>query len=111
MARKVVVALIDDFDGGEATQTVTFGLRGVNYEIDLSDENASFLDKALAPFVGHARKSDKSKRAAGRTGATPDGVDPKAVRVWAAERGLELGVRGRIPFEIVERYLRTPRRG
>ena len=40
MAQKVFVSLVDDIDGSEADETVEFGLDGVNYEIDLSAENA-----------------------------------------------------------------------
>ena len=39
MAQKVQVTLEDDIDGGEAAETIVFGLDGVNYEIDLSQEN------------------------------------------------------------------------
>ena len=41
MAREVIEKLIDDLDGGEATETVTFGLDGASYEIDLSKKNAA----------------------------------------------------------------------
>ncbi|HLU98671.1 MAG TPA: Lsr2 family protein, partial [Thermobifida alba] len=51
MARKARVLLIDDLDGGEAGQTVSFNLDGRAYEIDLSDANAARLRKALAPFI------------------------------------------------------------
>ncbi|MBN9328662.1 MAG: Lsr2 family protein, partial [Cellulomonas sp.] len=36
MAQKVQVILVDDLDGGTADETVTFGLDGVSYEIDLT---------------------------------------------------------------------------
>jgi hypothetical protein len=37
MAHKVVVTVIDDLDGTSAAETVSFGLDGVGYEIDLSE--------------------------------------------------------------------------
>ena len=40
MAQKTQVILVDDVDGSEANQTVTFALDGVTYEIDLNDELA-----------------------------------------------------------------------
>jgi hypothetical protein len=43
MAQKVLVEMVDDIDGEVATQTVPFGLDGVSYEIDLSEENAARL--------------------------------------------------------------------
>ncbi len=36
MAKKVVVQLVDDIDGGAASETVVFALDGTTYEIDLS---------------------------------------------------------------------------
>src|SRR4051794_19239453 len=56
MAQKVQVILVDDVDGGEAAETVSFALDGVSYEVDLSEKNASALRDALAPWVGHARR-------------------------------------------------------
>ena len=50
MAQKTIVSLIDDLDGTEADETVRFGLDSVQYEIDLSEKNATTLREALAPF-------------------------------------------------------------
>ena len=47
MAQKVQVILVDDIDGGEADETVSFSLDGVSYEIDLSESNATELRDAL----------------------------------------------------------------
>ena len=68
------VMLVDDIDGGDAEESVSFGLDGVKYEIDLSEANAAALREALAPWVGHAR------RVAGRSrsGARRGGVRPRA---------------------------------
>ena len=48
MAQKTQVILVDDIDNGPATQTVTFGIDGVTYEIDLNDEHAAALREPLA---------------------------------------------------------------
>src|SRR3954465_9124702 len=68
MAQKVQVILVDDVDGGEATETVSFALDGVSYEIDVSEPNATKLRDALAPGVGHAR------RLGGRSGGSGGGT-------------------------------------
>ncbi|WP_444546482.1 histone-like nucleoid-structuring protein Lsr2 [Brachybacterium paraconglomeratum] len=47
MARKTQVILTDDVDGSEATQTVSFALDGVAYEIDLNDSHAGQLREQL----------------------------------------------------------------
>jgi nucleoid-associated protein Lsr2 len=59
MAQKVQVLLVDDLDGSEATETVTFGLDGVAYEIDLSSGNAG---RALAPAASRVRESASGRR-------------------------------------------------
>jgi nucleoid-associated protein Lsr2 len=38
VAREVTGTLIDDLDGGKAAETVTFGLDGRTYEIDLNNK-------------------------------------------------------------------------
>ncbi|SFP72312.1 Lsr2 protein [Amycolatopsis arida] len=107
MAQKVVVELIDDIDGTEAAETVEFGLDGVTYQIDLSEENAEELREALAQYIEHARRAGGRKRAAGgRNGQrTPiDREQNQAIRAWARENGYEISDRGRIPSEVVEAY-------
>ena len=49
MARKTQVILTDDVDGSEATQTVSFALDGVAYEIDLNDSHAEQLESSSGP--------------------------------------------------------------
>ena len=47
VAKRTVVVLEDDLDGGPADETVTFALDGVSYEIDLSSSNAGRLRESL----------------------------------------------------------------
>ena len=56
MARHTIIKLIDDLDGGDATETVTFALDGTQYEIDLSDDNAAQLREAMTKYVVRGRK-------------------------------------------------------
>ena len=107
MAQKVQVILVDDLDGGEAEESVSFSLDGVNYEIDLSAANAEALRDAIAPWVGHARKlSGRSGRpgrapARGRSAAKADLGD---VRSWARENGYQVSDRGRVSAEVMTAY-------
>ena len=55
MAQQTTVTLTDDIDGGKAAETVSFGLDGRIYEIDLSKKNATALRKALGEFTASAR--------------------------------------------------------
>jgi hypothetical protein len=106
MAQKVQVLLVDDLDGSEATETVTFGLDGVSYEIDLSSGNAGQLRTELAHYVEHARKVSAANAQRGRrrprTGA---GREQSArIREWAKANGYKVNERGRIPANIVAEY-------
>ncbi|MFI0817298.1 Lsr2 family protein [Streptomyces sp. NPDC021098] len=101
MAQRVVVTLSDDLDGGEAEETVTFGLDGKSYEIDLTAANASKLRDTLAPFVEAGRKRARSGKTYRRTSVAPD---PAAVRAWARSHGMEVPPRGRIPKKVYEAF-------
>jgi len=105
MAQKVQVVLIDDIDGGEATETVTFGLDGATYEIDLSDQNAAQLRDSLAHWVGNARRvSGRTTRPTARRGGSSSSSDTTAIRAWAKENGFKVSERGRISGEVQEAY-------
>ena len=56
MAQKIVVTRVDDVDGEPADETVRFSLDGVDYEIDLSADNASDLRNGLAGYVSAGRR-------------------------------------------------------
>lgn len=100
MARKVNIVLVDDIDGSEASETVSFALDGREYEIDLNEKNAGKLREALALYVGHARKGGGSRRR-NRTG----GPSPADIRIWARENGYDVPDRGRVSSEVREAYL------
>lgn len=61
MARRTVTETqyTDDLDGSPAVDTVRFGVDGVEYEIDLSEENRTAFADAMALYIGHARKARK----------------------------------------------------
>jgi hypothetical protein len=108
MAQKVHIVLEDDIDGTEATETVSFGLDGTNYEIDLNDDNAAKLRDALATYVGHGRKVSGARRGGGRRAAAASsngsGASAKEIREWARENGHDVPERGRIPADVREAY-------
>lgn len=109
MAQKHIVQLIDDLDQGEAAETVSFGLDGTNYEIDLSAKNATRLRDSLAEYVAHARKSTRGGRppaAPPRRGksARGDREQTQAIREWARKNGFKIGEKGRIPANVLEAY-------
>lgn len=108
MAKRTTTTLVDDIDGSEATQTVSFGLDGTTYEIDLNDVHAEDLREVLAPFVSVARPvAGASRQRVNRstTKTKSDGtIDTKAVRAWAEANGVEVSGRGRIKADVLRQY-------
>jgi nucleoid-associated protein Lsr2 len=105
MAQRVHIVLEDDLDGSDAEETVTFGLDGVTYEIDLSGRNAAALRDSLAPYVGSARRT--SGRASSRRSSSrgrSSGPSPAEVRDWARAEGREVSDRGRVPADVRAAY-------
>ena len=92
--RQVQIILIDDIDGSEADRTVQFSLNGNNYEIDLSDDNAAKLEKALEPFITKATKLP-GRTSKGRRNST-GGSRSRDIRAWAKKEGIDVPDRGRI---------------
>jgi hypothetical protein len=102
MAQKVHIVLVDDLDGSDATETVSFGLDGTSYEIDLNDKNATALRDALSGYVGHARKVGSSSRR--RKAAAPSGPGASEIRDWARSNGMKVSDRGRVSAEVRQAY-------
>lgn len=121
MAQKVLVELVDDLDGsgGDDIESVTFGLDGAEYTIDLNEDNAERLRDILGEFVEVARRTGgrikrgtpggKKTAAAPRLTVVPTSAHrPKevthAIREWAKANGHEVADRGRIPVAVLEEY-------
>ncbi|MEU7513642.1 Lsr2 family protein [Streptomyces sp. NPDC042898] len=115
MAQRVVVTLSDDIDGGEAAETVAFGLDGKTYEIDLNAANAKKLRKTLAPYLAAGRKQQAGAKGGAKGGAkeragietytrTALAPDPAAVRAWAQSNKMDVPARGRIPKKVYEAF-------
>lgn len=107
MAQKVLTVLTDDIDGKELKagqgQTVSFGLDGKTYEIDLSNKNA---DKFRSLFAEYIEAGRVSRPAATRSSAKRTQVGPSAqeIRDWARSNGYEVPDRGRIPATVREAF-------
>ena len=104
MAQKVNIVLVDDLDGSEATETISFGLDGTTYEIDLNDKNAAKLRDALSAYVGHARKVGAAPRRGRRSAAAGNGPSAKEIRDWARSNGYDVPARGRVSADVREAY-------
>ncbi|MGK3204782.1 histone-like nucleoid-structuring protein Lsr2 [Amycolatopsis sp. MEPSY49] len=108
MAQKVLVEILDDIDGSTAAQTVQFGLDGVTYEIDLSDDNAAALRDELARYIAAGRRvgGRKVRVATGQstTTSTTDRERNQQIRAWANANGYEVSERGRLSSEVIAAY-------
>jgi hypothetical protein len=121
VAKQTTVTMVDDLDGGEADEQVEFSVDGRSYEIDLSAANSARLREVLAPYVAAARRTGgrRSGGSAGSAGSAGSDAGPapsrssgdrqrnREVRRWAAEQGMEISERGRIPSHVVEAYDRA----
>ena len=117
MAQRVNVVLVDDIDGTDAVETVTFALDGVEYEIDLSEDNANKLREQLGVYIGHARRTGGRRRSGGGQGeskasrsknnGTTDGPSASEIREWARSNGFEVPDRGRVSSEVREAYAKA----
>jgi Lsr2 len=103
MAQKVHITLEDDLDGGDAAETVSFGLDGRSYEIDLNDKNAGKLRSALAPYVAAGRRSGGGRGSAAKR-RTQVGTSAREIRDWARSNGHKVPERGRIPADVREAF-------
>lgn len=106
MVRKVQVVLEDDIDGGEAAETVSFGLDGRSYEIDLNEKNAAKLRDALSPWIASGRRAGTSARSGEPKPARAPrrSRDSSDIRAWAAENGIAVSSRGRISSDLRAKY-------
>ncbi|MEV6374835.1 histone-like nucleoid-structuring protein Lsr2 [Micromonospora musae] len=111
MATQTVVLLTDDIDHStDNVDSHQFALDGVEYEIDLSGQNAARLREALAPYVAAGRRLPK-RRAARRpsAGARKGRADDAVVRTFWAGRGRQLSLppyrsHGPIPSAVRDAY-------
>jgi hypothetical protein len=102
MAKTTVVTVTDDIDGSDGAETVSFSFNGQNYEIDLGKKNLEKFRKGLQPFIDSGRRV--GRQSAARSGRRTARKDSSAIRSWAAEQGLAVSERGRIPASVVAKY-------
>lgn len=100
MAQRIQVILIDDITGGDASETVNFALDNVQYEIDLSAQNAAELRRDFEKWVTAGRRVSSRRGSATRARNN----DSAKVRAWAKDNGYDVSERGRISAEIREAY-------
>jgi hypothetical protein len=107
-----VVGVAEDTSAEVQTQTVTFGLDGQHYAIDVSDERAAELREMLGRYIAAGRRAGRPSRAASTAPARPGtgqpgpakGQDAAAIRRWARAHGHQVSDRGAIPVKVRQAY-------
>jgi len=112
MSQKTITTYVDDLDGseGEDVSTIQFGLDGVSYEADLSQQNAKKLRDDLAGLIevarkvsGHTGRQTRSRRRSNGAGPV-DREQTRAVREWGRANGWTISERGRIPGTVTAAF-------
>src|SRR4051794_21209399 len=101
---RTVIHLVDDLDetvieNGDG-QTISFGLNGTAYEIDLTNDHADELREAPARYVDAARKTGTGRRSR----SSKSDFSPVVVREWAKANGIVVSGRRRIPRSVVAQF-------
>jgi hypothetical protein len=107
MAQVTKVRLVDDLDGGEADESVSFTIDGNALELDLSNENADKLRDIFAPYIAAARRGDRQPARRQQRMSTASAAPREAagtIREWAVANGFTVSARGRISAEVMEAY-------
>jgi hypothetical protein len=106
MAQVIKVRLVDDIDGSDADESVSFTIDGKSLEIDLSREHAGRLREAFAPYIAAARRGDRqpARRQQRMSTSKAQSQDTGQIREWAAANGFKVSARGRISAEVMEAY-------
>ncbi|RIK14657.1 MAG: nucleoid-associated protein Lsr2 [Acidobacteria bacterium] len=108
MAQKIRYILISDLSGeelGEDGQTIKFGFLGVDYEMDLSADEADEFTRVMQKYVDNARRVG-GRRQAARNGSSASGDRTRLaqIREWARANGMEVASRGRIAQDVIDAY-------
>lgn len=107
-----VTKLIDDINGDDATETVTFGYKGQAFTIDLSEANAELFEALMSTYVAAATEVVAPEKPVKATRATGKGNTPAKfpagyldlVRTWANANGYTVAQKGRVSGTVLEAY-------
>lgn len=107
MAQKIVLiddiygSTIDDNNGG----FFRFSLDGIDYVIDLTNDNYAKLQDTLEPYLTNGKRLRNGTTApATRGGKKRSPKKLGEIREWAAASGHEVSTRGRICGDIMAAY-------
>lgn len=94
MAERVYTVLVSDISGEEllegSGERLTFAVRGVEYEIDLTEKEAAAFDKAISPYLTNARRVGGRKRSTTASSASASRERSRTIRQWAKDQGMDV---------------------
>lgn len=105
MAQKVSVTYACDYDDkaipeGEQ-RSLTFGLDGQEYEIDLCAKHSEKFSEVVGKFAEHARRGTMRGVPRKRRRTAANRQRSAEIRAWAKTSGIEVSDRGRIPAHVL----------
>ena len=109
VAQQVSVTYACDYDDKEIPdgqhRSLTFGLDGQEYEIDLCMKHGDRFGEIVGKFTEHARRQSLRGTAPKRRRRTVATRQRSAeIRAWAKRAGIEVSDRGRIPAQVIRSY-------
>jgi hypothetical protein len=93
-----------DISGKPDAATVTFGLEGEWYEIDLTDDEKKKLQSALRSYVAKGRKAATKQPEKKRMVPAMTPEEREKIRAWGRENGFDVPEFGRIPKQLQAAY-------
>jgi hypothetical protein len=96
----------DPAKGGEATESIRFSLDGMSYEVELSEEEAGGLRRALDRYIRCARRLEYPDRCPLDWQDKAGWTESRLIREWARDAGVTICERGAIPKAVVSAYHR-----
>lgn len=101
MATEHLTIVKSDISGSAEAATITFGLGGTWYEIDLTKDEEKQLEKALKTYLTAGRKATPKQPEKRKVVPETTAEQREQIRTWAQSEGFEVPARGRIPKEII----------
>jgi Lsr2 len=115
VAQKVSVTYACDYDDkaipdGEQ-RSLTFGLDGQEYEIDLCAKHSEKFSQVVEKYAEHARKAAMRGAPRKRRRTAANRQRSAKIRAWAKTTGIEVSDRGRIPAHVLAGFESKKRDG
>jgi len=107
----VSVTYACDYDDKEIPEgqqrSLTFGIDGQDYEIDLCKKHGDRFGEVIHKFAQHARKPGQKGASKRKRRTAANRQHSAEIRAWAKDQGMDVSDRGRIPGSVLAGFERT----